>query len=255
MDLKIKHFVLFITISVVVSCKKQNTNLTKIEGKEILIDSAIAISSDINDYVAPYRNRVNEILDSTLAYAPRKITKEEGTYNTPAGNLLADIVFEEAAPIFNARTGHALDFVLVNHGGIRSIISEGNVSARTAFEVMPFENSVVVAELSGKTVRKLISYLLEDKRPHPISGLQIILNPDHTLFSVKIQGKPLDDTRSYFVATSDYLSYGGDNMFFFQEAINITKTDYLIRNVLIDYFKKSDTIVSTVDNRYYRLKQ
>lgn len=253
MVLKIKHFVLIVTIGCFFSCRQSPEVLTKIEGKELVIDSSFTDVDSLETYIAPYRNRINEVLDSALAYAPKKISKDDGTYNTSAGNLLADIIRSEADPIFKARTGREIDFALLNHGGIRAIISQGKVTARNAFEVMPFENSIVIAELSGRSVRDLVAYLIKDKRPHPFSGMQIVLNPDGTLHSVQIQGKPLDENRKYNVATSNYLVTGGDRMNFFKDASKLTDTDYLIRNAIIDYLKKVDTLDPVVDDRFYIL--
>ena len=253
MDLKIKHFVVFITIICLESCKEAPQRLDKIIAKQIPLDSTITPNDSINKYISPYRDRINEVLDSTLAYAPKTLTKTDGIYNTSAGNLMADIVFSESNPIFKARRGKALDFVLLNHGGIRSIISTGNVTARTAYEVMPFENSIVVVELSGTSVMEMIDFLIQSKRAHPIAGLQIILDKNDQLKSLKIQGKPFDENRTYFVATSDYLVTGGDNMGFFKNMLSATETDYLIRNAIIDYFKKVDTLNAVVDNRFYKL--
>jgi 2',3'-cyclic-nucleotide 2'-phosphodiesterase (5'-nucleotidase family) len=140
---------------------------------------------------------------------------------------------------------------LLNHGGIRSIISEGKVSARNAFEIMPFENSIVVAEITGADVNEMISYLIESGLAHPISGIQIVLRKDKNIRFVKIKGKAIDKNRKYYVATSDYLVTGGDKMEFFKNNTAITDTDYLIRNAMIDYFKKVDTIAPMVDDRFY----
>lgn len=237
------------------SCKKETSTLSRIDAKQIKIDSTLATVDSIETYIAPYRKRINEVLDSTLTYAPKLITKELGTYNTAAGNLMADIVLSEANPIFKSRTGKKIDFVLLNHGGIRSIISSGNVSARTAYEVMPFENSIVVVELSGKSVLEMVDFLINSKRAHPIAGMQIILDRENRLKSLKIQNKPFIEKRNYFVATSDYLVTGGDDMGFFRDTLNSTSTDYLIRNAMIDYFKKVDTVKSAIDDRFYKLKK
>jgi len=61
----------------------------------------------------------------------------------------------------------------------------------------------------------------------------------------------LNPERTYNVATSDYLVSGGDNMGFFKNNTSVTNTDYLIRNAMIDYFKKVDTLAPKVDNRFY----
>ncbi|MBT8314268.1 MAG: 5'-nucleotidase C-terminal domain-containing protein [Maribacter sp.] len=251
MCLKIKHFVVLITICVLYSCNQNKLNLIKIEGKQISLDSTYSKKATIEGYVLPYRTRINTILDSALAYAPKAITKTDGEFNTSAGNLMADIVLSEASPIFKSRTGKEIDFVLLNHGGIRSIISEGKVSARNAFEVMPFENNIVIVEVKGSDVQEMISFLIASGRAHPIAGMQIVIDKNRKLRSAKIKGKPINAESTYFVATSDYLVSGGDNMGFFKNNTAISDTDYLIRNAMIDYFKKVDTIAPKVDNRFY----
>ncbi len=252
MNLKIQQFVIIITFILFASCKESTSTLSKIDAKYIAIDSSFVEIDSIENFVAPYRKRVDQILDSTLAYAPKMLTKTDGTYNTSAGNLMADIILEEANPIFKSRAGKDIDFVLMNHGGIRSIISKGKVSARTAYEVMPFENSIVVVELSGKSVLEMIDFLVNSKRAHPIAGMQIILDANNKLASLKIQGKAFDKNRNYHVATSNYLVTGGDNMGFFKGMLGTTDTDYLIRNAMIDYFSKVDTVRSVVDDRFYK---
>lgn len=254
MSLKIKHFVIFTTIILLSACKQGPVGLSKIEASQIPIDPNLAKVDSIEAYVNPYRNRINAVLDSTLAFAPEMITKDDGEYNTSAGNLMADIIMSEANPIFKSRTGNEIDFVLLNHGGIRSIISKGNVSARTAYEVMPFENNIAVVELAGSAIGDVVEFLIKSGRAHPISGMQITLTPTGELKSIMIQGKPLDTKRNYFVATSDYLVSGGDNMVFFKDALNISNMNYLIRNAMIDYFKKVDTLSAHVDNRFVKLK-
>ncbi len=253
MHLKIQHFVIFLTIGCFFSCG-DTVSVAKIEGQQIEITASIKTSDSIENFVSPYRKRIDALLDSALAYSPLTISKTDGTYNTTAGNLLADIVLSEAGPIFESRTGEKIDFVLLNHGGIRSIIPKGKVTARSAYEMMPFENSIVVAKLNGKSVQNLVLYLRDFGRPHPISGLQVILNQENAIQCIRIQGKLLDENRAYNIATSDYLLNGGDNMVFFKDAEKVTKIDYKIRNAMIDYFNKVDTITPVVDDRFYKME-
>jgi len=142
----------------------------------------------------------------------------------------------------------------LNHGGIRSVISKGNVTARTAYEVMPFENSINVVAMNGRAIRELVNYLVKRDVPHPISGIQIVVDKNRNLQAVSIQGKPFDEERIYYVATSNYLVSGGDNMIFFEKATSITEIDYIIRNAIIDYFKKVDTIAPVIDDRFKQNK-
>jgi 2',3'-cyclic-nucleotide 2'-phosphodiesterase (5'-nucleotidase family) len=254
MILKIKQFVIFTTILFFTSCKQEKTALIKINGKEIPITDSILEVDSIANFIAPYRKHINQVLDSTLAYAPKDISKTDGELNTTAGNLMADAVLELTAPVFKSRTKNDLDFVLLNSGGIRSVISKGNVSARTAYEIMPFDNTVVVVGLQGKAIREMVNYLIISKKPHPIAGLQIIIDENDSIKEVNIQGKPFDENKTYYVATSDYLIKGGDHMDFFKDHTSATETNYMIRNVMIDYFTKLDTIAPHIDDRFIKIE-
>ncbi|WP_299277736.1 5'-nucleotidase C-terminal domain-containing protein [uncultured Psychroserpens sp.] len=248
-----KHFILLICLVTLSSCK-QDSYLNKIEGKQINISDSLQADKTIEAFIKPYREHVNANLDSVLAYAVNTLSKSDGEYNTAIGNMMADAVFEQANPIFKSRTGHDIDMVLLNHGGIRAIISKGNVTSRTAYEVMPFDNSVVVVELKGQQVKELLDYLVRAKRAHPISKLKITLDKDTLLQSAFINDKPIDLNTSYFVATNDYLYNGGDRMNFFKTNDSLYVLDYKVRNVLIDYFSETDTLRPVIDDRFIQLK-
>ena len=251
-----KHKIILMlgVLLVIFSCKKEPNYLTKIKAVNLDITDSLETVAEIDEFIKPYRDHVNKDLDSVLAYSMDTYSKSDGELNTAIGNLMADLVYEQANPIFKSRTGKDIDFVMLNHGGIRSIISKGNITTRTAYEVMPFENSIVVTDLQGARVQELIDYLVRNKRAHPISGLSIELDSDFNLKKALINGKPLDLNKNYMVCTNDYLANGGDHMNFFKERDSIYILDYKIRNALIDYFMKADTINPKIDNRFIQLK-
>jgi 2',3'-cyclic-nucleotide 2'-phosphodiesterase (5'-nucleotidase family) len=195
-------------------------------------------------------DKITKELDSVLAYCPETMDKSKGKWQTTIGNLLATAVFEFGNPVFEKRTQKTIDICLLNSGGIRAIIPQGNVSTRTAFEVMPFENSLYVVALKGTQIRAMGTYLMTEKKAHPIYGIQFFADKnDFTVKRILVNGQPLEDEKTYYVATSDYLANGGDNMTFFQESTEKYDLDYKIRNVLIDYFKKVDTLPVLKDEK------
>lgn len=248
-----RYFLGIIALMLLLSCKQEHY-LTRIEGKRIEINDSLTGKQDIEDFIKPYREHVNNDLDSVLAYAVDTYTKNDGELNTAIGNFMADAVKEMSNPVFKARTGNDIDIVLLNHGGIRSILSKGNITTRTAFQIMPFENSVVVTGLKGTSVKDMITYLQKAKRAHPISGMSITLNDNFELVDAKINGETIDDNKTYYVATNDYLYNGGDNMSFFKQGDSLYILNYKIRNVLIDYFKKVDTLNLSADDRFIKTK-
>ena len=238
-------------LSLVYSCQEVPN---RIEGNRLDIDENISTNKEIEDFIAPYRSNVNKNLDSVISYAPETYSKSNGELNTAIGNLMADAVFAESNPIFNKRTGKNIDFVILNHGGIRAIISQGEITSRTAYEVMPFENSVVVVALKGKQINELFDYLSKAKRAHPVSKqVELLLDKDYNIKKALINGKSVSEDDTYYIATNDYLYNGGDRMTFFHPNDSLYTLDYKIRNVLIDYFKKHDTINPKIDNRFTKL--
>lgn len=243
---KFRFFIVLLTLFVFVSCTSHK--VSKIQGKQIPITQTIQSSSDYEEFITPYRNHINQDLDNVLSYAPEDMDKSRGKWQTTIGNFMADITLEKANLLFNK----PVDICLLNHGGIRAPIAKGNVTARTAYQIMPFENSLIIAELKGEQITEMVEYFIRGKKAHPIAGIQIELSADQKSYtSIKIQGKPIDLNQTYTVATSDYLITGGDNMIFFEKALATHDMNYKLRNLIIDYFKDNDTIPVVLDNRVY----
>ena len=221
-----------------------------LSGNKIEINNTIEKDNKIVAFINPYKNTVDKQMDSVLTYSPVDYDKKNGVLNTAIGNMMADVILKLSNPVYKARTNKNIDFVLLNHGGIRSMISKGDITFRTAYKVMPFENSVVVCELKGRDIYELINYLTLTRKAHPISGINIVLDKNYNLLDIKINGKKIDENKIYSVATSDYLLNGGDKMTFFSKSKKNTTLDYKIRNVLIDYFKEVDTVNFKIDNRF-----
>jgi 2',3'-cyclic-nucleotide 2'-phosphodiesterase (5'-nucleotidase family) len=238
----LKLFVIFLTLFFVISCSKQNYYVSKIEGKRIPITEKENQIPEIENFIKPFREHINKDLDSILAYCPETLDKSSGDWQTTIGNLMADVTLKRGNIVFNAREKKNIDICLLNHGGIRSILPKGNVTARTAFEIMPFENSLVVVVLKGEQILELVDYFIATKKAHPIAGLTFTIDKNNHAKNILVQGKVLNSGNLYYVGTNDYLSNGGDNMNFFKKGVQKFDLDYKLRNILIDYFKEVDTI-------------
>lgn len=247
---------LFILLNIFLfsSCKDEKLTLTKTEGKNIEITDSLALNLEIEGFIKPFRDHIKKDLDSVLAYSVDTYSKTDGHLNTAVGNLMADVVYSRSNPIFKSRTGKNIDMVLLNYGGIRSTISKGNITSRTAYKLMPFNNSIVVVAMKGTQIDSLIYYLTKEKIAHPISKLKLELDKAFNINSATINGKNIEATKTYYVATNDYLYSGGDHMTFFKRNDSLYELDYKIRNALIDHFKKVDTINPVIDDRFIQIK-
>lgn len=244
----LKHFVLILTFISVISCADKKYAVTKIEGKEIGITNKDSEVAEIENFIKPYRDKIDEDLNKVLANAPETLDKS-GEWQTSMGNFLADITYEKSNKVFQMREKKSIDICLLNHGGIRSIIPKGNVTARTAYEVMPFENSAIVIGLKSEQILDIVNYIVSEKKPHPLKGLTFTIDKSNQPKNILVNGKPLDQNKIYYVVTSDYLSNGGDNMLFFKKGVEQYDLNYKLRNIIIDYFQENQIITANKDIR------
>lgn len=249
--MKFNSFI-FSLLLVFISCKKSPVSLQRIEGKQLPVSTEIEIDSSIVKLVAPYKNKLENDMNQVLAFAPTDLIRSRDAVENNIGNFMADLCYKHGNAIFNKKTGKNVDFVLLNIGGVRANISKGNVTTRNAFEVMPFENSTVVTELSYEKVMELLAYLTKSGSPHPFSKQLNLVFENDVLISAKLNYKEFDKNRTYFVLTSDYLQHGGDRMNFFKDPISLVDLEYKIRTAIIDELKEIDTIRAEIDGRVVR---
>ena len=253
----VKCFVKILTFICVVSCAQKKYVLSRIESKEVIIvdkssESAVstanAHATTIINFIKPYKDKIDADLNAVLANAPETLDKL-GKWQTSMGDFLSNVTFEKAQKVFLLRENKAVDICLLNHGGIRSTIVKGSVTARTAYEVMPFENSAVVIGLKSEEILEIVNYIIAEKKPHPLKGLTFTIDKDNLPKNILVQGKSLNKSKIYYVVTSDYLSNGGDNMLFFKKGVEKYDLEYKLRNIIIDYFKENKIIIVTNDIR------
>lgn len=240
-------------ISLILSCNNSRI-LVNTDGKNISINREIEPVKQVEDIINPYKLNLDKTMNKVLSFSVDNYSKNDGDYNTAIGNLMADAVLELTNPVFKDRTEKNIDMVLLNHGGIRSILPKGKVTTKTAYKLMPFENSVVVAALKGSVVFEMINYLKISNKAHPTSGLELVINADDSYKKIQIGGKAVDSEKLYYIATNDYLYKGGDQMEFFKKSDTLYKLNYKIRNVLLDYFSIHDTLNPKADQRFIKLK-
>ena len=245
----LKIIKIFILILVVLSCKEVNYK-QKNQFGQIKIDNNFDSSKEIKKIIAPYKKIVDDSLNQILCYSKKSYSKFEGHFNTAIGNMMADATFELVAPIFKEKYNIDIDIVLLNYGGIRSSLPMGKITTENAYEIMPFENKIIAVKMKYDIFNKLIRYLIIDQKAHPISGMKIEISKNNELNNLLVQNQQIDKEKNYYVATSDYLYKGGDNMSFFSESDSVYTTNYKIRDILIDFFKKSDTVNLSSDNRF-----
>lgn len=151
--------------------------------------------------IAPYRKRLGERMNTVLATTPLPLSR--GTPESRLGSLVAEACLGRMRAL-----GWQVDLFVTNLGGIRKDLGAGDIQVRDVYELLPFENILVRVSLRGKELRTLIG-LLAKQGGEPLAGARVLLDHQHRVKSVWIDGKALDDKAHYILGTSDYLAKTG----------------------------------------------
>jgi 2',3'-cyclic-nucleotide 2'-phosphodiesterase (5'-nucleotidase family) len=134
---------------------------------------------------------------------------------------------------------------------LRNSLPKGDITIGNVFELMPFDNEVVLLKLSGAQFKDMCFKIVE-KGGIPIGGMRLIMKGS-TPTDIFVNGKPFDETKDYWVVTSDYLANGGDSYIFFKDALDRKNLNILLRNMIIEYCndvtKLNQTIKPKLDGR------
>ncbi len=243
-----KIWILFFFSFLIIACKNNSHEVSKINAKQLKIGNEVKQDSSIIQLFTPYKKKMTNEITKSLSFSPKILERTDGNLQSTLGNLVADLSYEKANELFKNKTGKTVDFSMSNYGGIRAAIMKGDVTVSNAFELMPFDNTLVVVELNYDKIKALFNYFVAKKRAHPLSkNIQLTIKNDS--YNVLINGKAIKKDKTYFVATSNYLQKGGDGMIFFSEPESLFDSNFLIRDAIVDYFESKDTLSANLDNR------
>ena len=216
-------FVFFISFS----CSKQ-AGLYQIQETKSFsyeINKDLGEDSSMIRLLQPYADSLNKTMGKVISFSEQRMSK--GFPEGLLGNFLSDLIYNYAKNNLNLR----LDFCLQNNGGFRADLPTGAVTVKNIYEIMPFDNELVVLEIVPKTMEALLSYVSTGEAVS-VSGIRIIIhkNSKNEAF---INDLPIDPAKTYLMATSDYLANGGSNMYFLKSCKRANETKLKIRDIEI----------------------
>lgn len=179
--------------------------------------------------VLPYKAGLDKEMKTVIAYSDSSLTKDG---NDPSlGNFACRTVEDYIRTNRNEIAGKHI--VVLNRGGLRNNIPVGEITKGHIFELMPFDNEVVVLQITGEKLMDCIRSMIKDKKL--ISRNLSFTVKDNEAFDIKIWGFPFNIKEDYYIVTTDYLAMGGDNCSFFGKPVSYETTKIKLRDVIIDY--------------------
>jgi len=229
--MKLKKYTIYLVLILLFSCTA-SYNLQSFDSESIEIK--ISADSSALAIIAPYQKGIEIEMNEVLTYSKIRLTKK-GTESL-LGNFVTDLCLNYA----NAH------MCVMNNGGLRTTIDKGPINRGKLYELMPFDNELVVLELNKEDYLELLDYICK-RGGEPFSGISIIMDKEGNVLS---NSWPVnfENNEKVKVITSDYLANGGDKMSFFQNKKQY-KVGLKLRDAIIDHCNKNDTIIATLDGR------
>jgi len=246
MNLNKLLFLSFCTVTLI-SCSLKTWQMTKETSIKIPIDSTTDVLADksYEAYLQPFKQKIDvgmnvvigQVEETMRGHAPESLLS----------NFSAD-VYRQAASDF---MGEKVDMAVVNLGGLRTVVNVGDITIGKVFELMPFENELVIVWLRGNKLEELLQFFAK-VGGEGVSGLRMEINNGKAQ-NISIGGNLLDANKLYSIATNDYLAAGNDKMFQLAQNEKRLNTGVKVRNMLLDYIKaetqKGNKIESKLDGR------
>ncbi len=242
--------------------------------------SASSEMISLEDYAVPEDNavvtHVREIVEAAVAEADdigKTVIGEAGadllraTHTDPGtgtegenrggestiSNLIADAQLWGVADQGSVPEEELPEIAFMNPGGVRTDITEGNVSYKQAASVQPFANTLETFDLTGAQIKQVLE---EQWQPDGVSRpfLKLGVNEeffytydpeaprDERVTQMFLNGEPIVLDESYRVVANNFLASGGDNFFTLGEGSNYADTGLVDLQAFVKYFESNDVV-------------
>jgi 5'-nucleotidase / UDP-sugar diphosphatase len=204
--------------------------------------------SEIADVIAKQQAIAEKGMDEVIGTAAIHLTKD-GDAQSLIGNMVCDAMLWASEA----------DFSFLNLGGVRGDIGKGPITYRDVFNVMPFDNALVVLEINGKMLKEIIEFRVSGSR-HGLrtAGAKIEYDrrrPDfERVTRLEVAGENWQPDRIYRVATTDFLVQGNAGLTMLTRIPDddIQYSETTLRDNIIEYIKANTPVTAAIDDRWKR---
>ena len=206
----------------------------RVKGHKVVGKEAIVLDvNKVRNRKPEIKKLVNEFNDAPALNEPIATAKTKFETSEELGCMMTD-AFREMS---------GADFAFQNTGGVRvNYLKQGPITVKDVYSIDPFNNDVVVYQMTGNQVKKFIldSYRKNGGHPSFVSGMTYKISDDGRSVWVNMDGANFSTNKVYKVAFNSYMASTvniesvdeGRSMFKTSEEMII---DYLRKHKVVDY--------------------
>lgn len=193
----------------------------------IVVDAAVPVDLEVEELVEELRQPLERYAHTVCPLGHNLAARGR---NGALGHLLATATLEAAREL--APPGVAIDFAIMNSGGVRADLSGDLVTEGCLLRVMPFANTVVAVRLEGERREAFLRRLAEQDSRFMLANARIYYTRKPITYALhRMDGSPWPEG-PIVVALSNYLATGGDGLDMLIDAPRVIESDVLVRDAL-----------------------
>nr|WP_283777681.1 bifunctional UDP-sugar hydrolase/5'-nucleotidase UshA [Sansalvadorimonas sp. 2012CJ34-2] len=212
----------------------------KVDGKKtyVLIEDEIKQDPELKEFLKPYQEKGQDSLQKKVAETDAKLEGDRNVVRfqqTNLGHIIAQAQAERSGA----------DFGVMNSGGVRDSLSEGEITYKDVLTVQPFGNIITTVTMSAPEV---IEYLNTVATKPVDSGAyaqfwNISMRVEGgKVHDVKVGGEPIDMSKSYSFSIPSYNAAGGDGYPKINNHPNFVNTGFVDAEVLKEFLESHSPI-------------
>jgi 2',3'-cyclic-nucleotide 2'-phosphodiesterase (5'-nucleotidase family) len=222
------HFFLYLLLLIGNSACWRKAHLHQQPKAKLYAIKANDSNAKYDTFLLPYRKAMQQKMNVIVGTSNMQLVKAKPDGNL--GHMVCDAMYYAAS-----QKKIPCDASMCNAGGIRvPSVAKGNVSLGTVYEIMPFDNELLVLSFTGPQLDSICQGIARSGGM-PVSGIEFTIN-QNTAQNIKINGNPLSYNTTYNIVVSDYMANGGDNMNILKN-LPRTQCKILLRDAIVDYIK------------------
>lgn len=209
--------------------------------------------SELESYLKPFRDSLNITMNEVIGEAMGDFIKEKPSGSL--GNLVVDAMLADDR--CQMTDGRKVSGAITNLGGLRiNQIPKGKITKGKIFELLPFENELVIVEVKGTVLRQWMELiknnggwpvtvyepLYYDRKNIDVVKFYFTEDPSSGELTKHISKDTFNINSTYLIATNDYVANGGDKCDFLIPCKKYP-TGKTIRELVIEFIKKRKKIV------------
>lgn len=233
-------------------------------GEPIIIDGSVTEDEKMLARVAELAEPLDEIRNKVVAESAAPIQGDREVCRVQEcemGNMVADAMLDRVKD-------QGISIAIMNSGGVRASIDEGEITMGEVLTVLPFQNTLATFQLKGSDViaalENGVSQVEEVKGRFPqVSGIKFSWDQAVAANAGRIKDvmvhsdgdwKPIDSDAMYGVVANDYLRSGGDGYKVFETNAELAY-DFgpTLETVIADYLLENGPYKPFLDGRINKL--